>query len=61
MLSAEMVPTKSQSKPLRRLNDVGYGYGDPDRQLTLVTNPVGAFLAGTQASLGEGVENFTCT
>ncbi len=38
-------------KALRRLNAVGYGYGDPDRQLTLVTNPVGAYLVGNQASL----------
>lgn len=36
---------------LRRLNEVGYGKGDPRLQLTLVTNPVGAFLAGSQASL----------
>ncbi|MDX1531977.1 MAG: arsenosugar biosynthesis radical SAM protein ArsS, partial [Rhodothermales bacterium] len=36
---------------LRRLNGAGYGQGDPDRVLTLVTNPVGAFLAGNQASL----------
>ncbi len=36
---------------LRRLNDVGYGQGDPTRKLTLVTNPVGAFLAGSQSSL----------
>ncbi|MCY3614819.1 MAG: arsenosugar biosynthesis radical SAM protein ArsS [Bacteroidetes bacterium] len=42
---------KKSIKALRRLNEVGYGYGDPDRQLTLVTNPVGAFLAGNQASL----------
>ena len=42
---------KKSIKALRRLNVVGYGYGDPDRQLTLVTNPVGAFLAGNQASL----------
>ncbi len=36
---------------LRRLNAVGYG--DPDRglRLALVTNPVGAFLPGAQASL----------
>lgn len=33
---------------LRRLNAVGYGQGDPRRRLTLVTNPVGAFLAGNQ-------------
>ena len=36
---------------LRRLNHVGYGYGDADRQLCLVTNPVGAFLPGSQSSL----------
>ncbi len=36
---------------LRRLNEAGYGQGDPARRLTLVTNPVGAFLAGNQASL----------
>jgi radical SAM/Cys-rich protein len=36
---------------LRRLNAAGYGLGDPERVLTLVTNPVGAFLAGNQASL----------
>lgn len=36
---------------LRRLNEVGYGQGDPARVLTLVTNPVGAFLAGSQGSL----------
>ncbi|KKI99672.1 Fe-S oxidoreductase [Prochlorothrix hollandica PCC 9006 = CALU 1027] len=34
---------------LRRLNAVGYGQGDPQRQLTLVTNPVGALLASNQA------------
>ena len=38
-------------KALRALNDAGYGAGDPNRQLTLVTNPVGAFLAGSQSSL----------
>ncbi len=38
-------------KALRMLNDAGYGQGDPDRQLSLVTNPVGAFLAGNQTSL----------
>jgi radical SAM/Cys-rich protein len=36
---------------LRALNAAGYGRGDPQRVLTLVTNPVGAFLAGSQASL----------
>ena len=38
---------------LRALNAEGYGQGDPDRLLTLVTNPVGAFLAGSQASLED--------
>ncbi|MEM8484383.1 MAG: arsenosugar biosynthesis radical SAM (seleno)protein ArsS [Bacteroidota bacterium] len=38
-------------KALKMLNEVGYGQGDPRRKLTLVTNPVGAFLAGNQASL----------
>jgi len=36
---------------LRRLNAAGYGQGDERRTLTLVTNPVGAFLAANQASL----------
>jgi radical SAM/Cys-rich protein len=36
---------------LRRLNQVGYGRGDPRRRLTLLSNPVGAFLAGPQASM----------
>lgn len=35
---------------LRRLNDAGYGKGDPDRVLTLMTNPAGAFLAPDQAT-----------
>ncbi|NJN30778.1 MAG: radical SAM/Cys-rich domain protein [Synechococcales cyanobacterium RM1_1_8] len=34
---------------LKRLNAAGYGQGDPQRVLTLMTNPVGAFLAGNQA------------
>jgi radical SAM/Cys-rich protein len=38
-------------RALRLLNDVGYGKGDPRLKLTLVTNAVGAFLAGSQASL----------
>ena len=38
---------------LEMLNRAGYGQGDPDKLLTLVTNPVGAFLAGSQASLEE--------
>lgn len=36
---------------LQMLNRVGYGLGHADKQLTLVTNPVGAFLAGNQQSL----------
>ena len=36
---------------LRALNEAGYGQGDPERVLTLVTNPIGAFLAGSQTSL----------
>ena len=36
---------------LKKLNDAGYGQGYPDKVLTLVTNPVGAYLSGGQASL----------
>jgi radical SAM/Cys-rich protein len=36
---------------LRRLNQVGYGDGTSGQRLVLVTNPVGAFLPGAQASL----------
>ncbi len=36
---------------LRRLNAVGYGKGDPNKRLTLMSNPVGAFLSGNQAQL----------
>lgn len=38
---------------LQRLNAVGYGKGDPNRQLTLVSNPVGAFLSADQAKLEQ--------
>jgi radical SAM/Cys-rich protein len=38
-------------RAIRLLNDVGYGQGDPRRRLTLVHNPAGAFLAGSQAAL----------
>ncbi|MFK7990659.1 MAG: arsenosugar biosynthesis radical SAM (seleno)protein ArsS [Sandaracinaceae bacterium] len=38
-------------RALTRLNEHGYGKGDPDRRLVLVTNPVGAFLPGDQAAL----------
>jgi len=36
---------------LRMLNSEGYGSGNPSRMLTLITNPVGAYLSGNQASL----------
>ncbi len=36
---------------LSALNDAGYGKGDPQRVLTLMHNPAGAFLPGSQASL----------
>src|SRR5687767_14264263 len=36
---------------LRRLNALGYGSGTSGRRLVHVTNPVGAFLPGSQASL----------
>ena len=36
---------------LRRLNALGYGDGKSGLLLNLVTNPVGAFLPGSQASL----------
>jgi len=39
---------------LRRLNAAGYGHGDPKRRLTLMVNPVGAFLAGDQCALERG-------
>src|SRR5208282_1885792 len=36
---------------LRRLNKAGYGRGDPQHRLTLVSNPVGAYLSGNQSAL----------
>ena len=36
---------------LRRLNAAGYGEGAPRRRLTLVANPVGAFLPANQAAM----------
>jgi radical SAM/Cys-rich protein len=36
---------------LKRLNAVGYGDGASGLRLVLVTNPVGAYLTGSQASL----------
>lgn len=38
---------------LRRLNDAGYGQGNPNLCLTLVSNPVGAFLSSSQAKLEQ--------
>jgi radical SAM/Cys-rich protein len=38
---------------LRRLNAVGYGNGNPQRRLTLMSNPAGAFLAGNQAKMEQ--------
>jgi radical SAM/Cys-rich protein len=38
---------------LRRLNAAGYGKGHPRRRLTLVSNPAGAFLGASQATLEE--------
>jgi radical SAM/Cys-rich protein len=38
---------------LQRLNAVGYGQGDPARRLTLMSNPVGAFLASSQAKMEQ--------
>ncbi len=38
---------------LHHLNAVGYGQGNPQRQLTLMSNPVGAFLASNQASIEQ--------
>ncbi len=45
---------------LKRLNEAGYGKGDPRRVLTLMSNPAGAFLAPNQKSVErewrEGLE-----
>ncbi len=38
---------------LKRLNSVGYGTGNPRHRLTLVSNPVGAFLSANQATLEQ--------
>jgi len=38
---------------LRRLNAAGYGQGNPKRQLTLMSNPVGAFLSSSQGKLEQ--------
>jgi radical SAM/Cys-rich protein len=36
---------------MKRLNSLGYGSGRSDRTLTLVANPIGAFLPASQASM----------
>jgi len=36
---------------LRRLNSVGYGKGNPNLRLTLVSNPAGAYLSGNQSAM----------
>lgn len=38
---------------LRRLNQAGYGQGDSRRRLTLMSNPVGAFLSSGQSKLEQ--------
>lgn len=38
---------------LRQLNQAGYGQGDPRRRLTLMSNPVGAFLASSQSKMEQ--------
>jgi radical SAM/Cys-rich protein len=38
-------------RALRVLNAAGYGRGDPKRRLTLVSNPAGAYLGASQASV----------
>ena len=53
VIGVDLVPMTTRGDQIlaRALNKVGYGQGDPKRMLTLVTNPVGAFLAGGQASM----------
>ena len=38
-------------KAMRLLNEAGYGRSDPKRRLTIVSNPSGAFLGASQATL----------
>jgi radical SAM/Cys-rich protein len=40
-------------KAMQLLNAAGYGQGDPKRRLTLVSNPAGAFLGASQATLEQ--------
>ena len=42
---------------IRRLNKAGYGQGNPNLRLTLVTNPVGAFLSGDQGTMEQEWKN----
>lgn len=37
-------------RAMKILNEVGYGKGDPDRALILMSNPAGAFLAADQVA-----------
>lgn len=38
---------------MRELNQLGYGSGNPKRRLSLVTNPVGAYLPAGQTSMED--------
>ncbi len=38
---------------LQRLNQAGYGQGHPQKRLTLMSNPVGAFLSSNQSQLEQ--------
>lgn len=38
-------------RALKKLNALGYGHDDPKRQLSIVTNPVGAWLPADQAAM----------
>ena len=40
-------------RALKRLNEAGYGRGNSRQRLTLMTNPVGAFLAGNHERISE--------
>ncbi len=40
-------------KAMQMLNAAGYGQGDPRRRLTIVSNPAGAFLGASQATLEQ--------
>ncbi len=38
---------------MQRLNQAGYGQGNPQRRLTLMSNPVGAFISSQKARLEQ--------